>query len=53
MKFSTPLRLKMFDYQVVIIDEPKDIQKLIWSGKSSLYDPMPYNNGLFSIKGCI
>lgn len=50
-KYSTPLRIKCGNLEVTIVDNPKDIEKLMTAVKSELYEVIPFNNGLFSIKG--
>lgn len=50
-KYSSPLRIKLFTYQAVLVDSPDDIRKLIGTKKSNIYQAVPYNNGLLSIKG--
>lgn len=50
LKYVTPIRIKIFFYNIVLVDSPKDIQKIISAKKADLYRVTPYNNGLFSLK---
>lgn len=51
LKYSSPLRIKCLTYESVFIDSPEDIRKILAANKSDIYEVVPYNNGLFSIKG--
>lgn len=51
LKYSTPIRIKCLTYETVFIDSPDDIRKIETASKSILYEVVPYNNGLFSMKG--
>lgn len=50
-KYSSPIRIKCLTYETIIIDTPDDIRKIELANKSDLYEAMPFNNGLVSIKG--
>lgn len=52
-KYASPVRIKFFSQNYILVDDPKDIEKLydkIWI-KSDLYDILPYNDGLITIAG--
>lgn len=48
---DTPFIIKTGPYKNVVIDKPEHIQKLNAVVKSDYYSVMPFNDGIFTIKG--
>lgn len=48
---QSPVRVSYGPYDIFFVDSPEDIRKMVSTIKGNAYEYVPFNDGLFTIKG--